>query len=486
MRKIVTLIFCLAITAIMTNPKLSLADDSFEYHGYARSGTAVNGTGHRAGNDGQFFQAPGANTKYRLGNEAGNTYVENTLQKNWKNEDGSYFKWVMLGAVGSSERGNFERGTHRENEGHFVLRQSYAEGGNFKWAPGVSYWAGQKYYGRDDVYISDFYFRDLSGFGGGISGISLGSSKLAVALITSSDYGYNASNIRSRTLLRDDDAILGEAVQYNLDIRLSEISMPGGKLEIELCPIYVNGGDVVDYSGNAGADDLAYTDPNDNLTYQSADLSNDVTQEIKSHFGGHIDLVYGLDSFFGMKGYAKIVLQYAHGMSGFGAGSGGLSAITTGTLADDASDPTKQNVMRGLVFGLAELSENTSLMPLFVYQRSDNGAKDAQINTWYSTGFRLKQMINENFALQLEYGFDYTDRKDDANSNNDLKGGLHKITFAPTIQPVSGFWAKPEIRAYATYAKWSSDFKGQVGSDSDRSDEKTSAMRFGLQAEAWW
>lgn len=59
---------------------------------------------------------------------------------------------------------------------------------------------------------------------------------------------------------------------------------------------------------------------------------------------------------------------------------------------------------------------------------------------------------------------------------------MHKFTVAPTITPGSGFWAKPEIRAYVTYASWSEE--GQAGGSVFANE--TSGMIYGVQMEAWW
>jgi maltoporin len=56
--------------------------NSFEFHGYFRSGFGLNGVGGQQ----VAFQAPGAGAKYRLGNEA-ETYGELIFVNNWLNPD---------------------------------------------------------------------------------------------------------------------------------------------------------------------------------------------------------------------------------------------------------------------------------------------------------------------------------------------------------------------------------------------------------------
>src|SRR6202044_415843 len=55
---------------------------SFEFHGYFRSGYGLNSVGGQQ----VAFEAPGADAKYRLGNEA-ETYAELIFVHNWLNPD---------------------------------------------------------------------------------------------------------------------------------------------------------------------------------------------------------------------------------------------------------------------------------------------------------------------------------------------------------------------------------------------------------------
>src|SRR5262249_5760047 len=55
---------------------------AFEFHGYLRSGFGLNSHGGQQ----VAFQAPGADAKYRLGNET-DTYSELIFVNNWQNPD---------------------------------------------------------------------------------------------------------------------------------------------------------------------------------------------------------------------------------------------------------------------------------------------------------------------------------------------------------------------------------------------------------------
>ena len=52
----------------------------------------------------------------------------------------------------------------------------------------MSFWAGQRFYRRKDVHITDFFFHDMSGYGAGFEDLKVGQkSKLAVAYLGGSN-----------------------------------------------------------------------------------------------------------------------------------------------------------------------------------------------------------------------------------------------------------------------------------------------------------
>ncbi|HEX8111725.1 MAG TPA: carbohydrate porin, partial [Kofleriaceae bacterium] len=78
-----------AVTAPLTDQQMdqvkklvSAMPKIFEFDGYLRSGFAINAKG----GDADAFQAPGAFSKYRLGNET-ETYGELGLTANWVNPE---------------------------------------------------------------------------------------------------------------------------------------------------------------------------------------------------------------------------------------------------------------------------------------------------------------------------------------------------------------------------------------------------------------
>jgi maltoporin len=467
MSKLLKGIFCLTVAVAFVAP--AFADDSFEYHGYARMGA---GTTTDFTSQGSGFQAPGSGAKYRLGNEPNNCYIENEFVKTWKGEGDEYAKFVFMGAWETTQTSNWEGNSSTSLKGDDVgdldgdgnndsvvtsdsdmstgvVRQAYAEIGNMAWAPGVAFWAGSRYYMRKDIHINDFYYRDNSGWGGGVTGVGVGPAKLNLAYLTQ----------RGGAELYDGDDYIGEQQMHGLDLIVNSIDLGMATLELEYCQLYASS---EDQEGGQG------------------------TESPFSFFSG---VFLDFKTFFGLPGNATVVAQYGQG---YGSALQFKDAFD-GTKNED--DPIKDAYkVRVLFTGVVEVTPELSIMPVLIYQYDDNGADSDGTATWVSAGLRAKQMLNKNFAIQLEYGFDYTaqdtGRATDADGD-ELKGMVHKVTIAPTLQLAPGFWNRPELRFYVTYAKWSSDFGDYRNSDGETryigfNQDDTSQVTLGLQAEAWW
>src|SRR4051812_13510405 len=151
-------------------------DLGFRFHGYVRSGFGVDGTGKGQ----QPFIAPLAGSKYRLGNEA-ETYLETNFNYGVISEgdDPAYFDTrVTVAYVAPTSQSNSFATTFSVREAYAVARGVWAA------QPRATFWAGARFYDRHDVHITDFYYRDQSGFGGGLEDVAVGeNAKVAVAWI---------------------------------------------------------------------------------------------------------------------------------------------------------------------------------------------------------------------------------------------------------------------------------------------------------------
>ena len=169
---------------VITNPTSSLASltDGFEFHGYGRAGLLINQNGDK----GSAFkvQDEGFAQKYRLGNED-DTYAELELVKKFdvNGAKGSIHYMFSTKSGSGNEYKTWTSGSSTnpgsENDS-FKTRQFYVD---ITPNDGATYWAGKRYYGREDIHINDYYIKNYSGTGAGVQNIKLGSGTADVALI---------------------------------------------------------------------------------------------------------------------------------------------------------------------------------------------------------------------------------------------------------------------------------------------------------------
>jgi maltoporin len=124
---------------------------AFEFHGYFRSGYGLNS----AGGQQVAFQAPGANAKYRLGNEA-ETYAELIFVNNWinpdHNSDKMWMKTESMVEANTTNSANSAGFTNGVGNDQFRFREAFVQAGNvFKSQPNARFWAGERYYRRQHM-----------------------------------------------------------------------------------------------------------------------------------------------------------------------------------------------------------------------------------------------------------------------------------------------------------------------------------------------
>ncbi|MCY9872386.1 carbohydrate porin, partial [Vibrio barjaei] len=190
------------VAATVATPALAV-----DFNGYFRAGTAIsnNGTGDTS------FEKQKVG---RLGNENDN-YSEIGLGKDLLNENGQKWRVETMIASGVSGSNGWE-------DGDFNIAQYNVQAtGLLAFDKDATIWAGKRYYQRKDVHITDFYFLNTSGTGGGIENLSLGEQKLSVALMEDS-----ASSQMT-------DGVSEPVKGYIADIRLADIDLwQGATLEL--------------------------------------------------------------------------------------------------------------------------------------------------------------------------------------------------------------------------------------------------------------
>lgn len=429
---------------------------SFEFHGYSRAGFGWNQDGGTGNRFRWNYDASGLDEHdWRLGNEPHNAYTNLTLVKNIKTDDQSFAKFVTSLIVEPKGEDNWE-------ETSMVVRQLYAEVGNFSWAPGVTFWAGEKWYRHPgDQHITDWQFLDIAGYGGGVGDIPLGdAAKLSIAALGFIDENSYTTISGGSTDITDN----GEPASYVVDIRVEDIPIGVGNMLVQVAPTWTTGG--------------KFSEP------VLADDDSQIT-ELDSESGWMSAVYLNFDDFFGMMkgGYGRVIGRYG---TGYGATLFNNRYMQPNPFKTsiDWENSTRWSIS---LDGLMEISPRFQFMPVIAYQQFDTGLDENNSITKILYGGRAKYSLNDNFALQLEAGAVYLDSEPSSTASGHLEDTLYKVTFAPTIQPKMGFWARPEIRFFATYAWWDDEesnayLDDPAGIDSD----DTSGLTYGIQMEVWF
>lgn len=425
--------------AVASAPAMAL-DTAAELHGYVKSGLLLNSDGTRS-------ETIGLLTKYgsfRLGNEQ-NTKIELIPTIKFTTDEGTWAKF----------RSNL---THETNctadwncvdgDGHEIqFREGFVEMGGFDFSPETIFWAGKRYSSSNtSSHQFDWEYIQYNGTGGGIDKIDVGFAKMDVGI-----YAFTPSNESGLPPL--DTTKQGYPEDLSMNLWFKQIMGTG--LDIQLV------GHTLEEKGADGNKNRA-TD------------------------GFGVTALYNLDGFYGLtNGYSRITVQYGEGMAA--GDSLGKNGWGYGNYEDTKST-------RIIFDGLANLSESWEVSTFAFYQN------DSDYSSWdwnptsgidrdlYAIGVRPHNQITKNFAMQYEIGYEYL--KEDMAGGVD--GGLYKVTIAPTLMLETGFWARPQIRAFVTYAKWD---KGAIGSaqgyfggidDGYTRNGDTDTLNFGVQAEVWF
>lgn len=412
----------------------------FEFHGYVRTGFGVNQSGgeqRKPGNpDGLGASLPG-----RLGNEP-DTYGELIFKYHFPQATPESAKFDFVTNLMFQQ--NQDKASYlpiQTTDANFGVREAYFMASNvLKTAPDVTFWAGNRYYDRKDIHRTDYFWLDMSGYGGGVEKVAVGPGKLAVAYLAGA-----SGTFASRT--NTGDSLTKQAI----DVRYSALPTFGGEGTLWLMASYLNGG-----TPASGA----------TATYP------------ESTPGGAIGWIQ--TNKFGENLTNTAALQYGVGSaSQFDTNVTGYIGAPRGALEDSKTIQFTDMVVW-------QIDERLSFETDVLVHWNDQGFTPAggsdSSRTYYAIGGRPVYMFTDHVGAALEVGYDYA--TDNRNTAADDSPSLAKITFAPLIRPGSGFFARPEIRLYATYYFWNDFPAGSQINGTDAGDK--SSWNFGIQAEAWW
>jgi len=343
-----------------------------DFNGYFRAGTGISGNG----NADIAFQKAGVG---RLGNENDN-YYEFGFAEELKTGEQTWKVESMI-AQGNNGANGWE-------DGDFNVAQFNVQAkGLLASDQEAVMWVGKRYYQRKDIHITDFYFLNTSGTGGGIENLSIGNQKLSVALIQDGDHTDSSG--------------------YIFDARLANIGLwENATLELA-------------------------------VAYNFATEKDSKTELADDGVMGTAILHQGLSN-----GFNQTVFQY--GTAGYGAQVANFWGAGTYYGRGNA-DNNDANGFRLLNWGVINLGEAWEMGHQLAYlSGSDIGTAKADIDQ-YSVVVRPMYKWNDTMRTVFEAGYNSGDN----DKGEDFE--YSKFTVAQAWAMGNSFWARPELRVYGSY-----------------------------------
>ncbi len=443
------LFLALSPTAIFAQEDSIQKKNSFEIKPlvYLRSAAAES----KGGKTMADFQAPGAMSHYRMGNEA-NTYGEFglTYHQEFKDLDNSLdIVYMMSGYSPFGDKKDFKL----DNIAQFYARfNDVVAGGDI--------WAGKRYYDRRDYHMIDYFWynpgQDAT-FGFGIENLRSDQHKDKLSFAV---FSFDNKNVKTLSPLAEDAEKSENLRSYHFEAKWSDI--PTNK-----------DGSIMAYVR------AAKRRANEDINFKDAN-------------GFAVGLAHTQSNILKGKASNNFQINYKKGISVSQSQFTGTPVFETNGNAEQIRYNLDKNyALEASNSFFYEDEKNFAINALAVYRFEDRGMKPVNVTDgqkidlgqkihWFSAGFRAMKYLTKNFNLALEYGADYVN-----NHTIEKEGVLHKVTFSPQIQLNYGFYTRPVIRPFVTYATWSDDLRGTIGGGYAPFAEKTSGYTYGVAFEVW-
>ncbi|MBV8326023.1 carbohydrate porin [Chryseobacterium sp.] len=430
-KKIITksgCLFFLITGALYCAQKINFGSHELSSNGYLRSGFGWTDGGPMVN-----FVTPDNMHKFRMGNEA-NQYAEFQFNYRYKNKDSVnlYEVTYMMSkyiAFGSDDYKQFPETAQLYGKINKVVKNA-------------NIWIGKRYYDRRNVEMLDYFWINAaqnSQLGIGLENYQIKKSGNMNLAFIRFKYGNN------------------DAHSYVTDFRYMDIP-------------------VSQYS------QLNF------LGQYSIKTQNDITHTPKS--SGY--------AIGGWWTYAKDHITHTSTLI-FRKGSSITDNTYSGkTITENIGNQTLYNLDKASSFDVInnfvyDDKRRHAVQASLTYQYRDFGIDNTDENgimtdhrvarNLFSVGFRYLYYINKHFNLALEAGNDYV-----KNNRSGVEGSLQKITFSPQISWNYGYFSRPVLRPFITYAHWSDSFVGLTGTSDYNMKllNKNHGISFGLQLEIWW
>ena len=423
----------------------------------------------------------------RLGYEPG-TYGEVALGADIANVDDTV--WSVNSRVAYKAHRNRDWFTATESDGGsaFAFREFYINvKGMFDFDKNADIWTGKRFYHRDDIYICDWRYYDISGVGAGVDNLSLGDGKLSLAWFRRDE----SRNYKWDAYLPDEYYVVtngnGDPVGLNKEGTVNFLDA------IYSFPVWDGGNMQLRHTSM-----LPHRDSDGYMKYAHAEHDYKGAQRYA------IDLSQGFSL-----GWNKTVVIYDHGSNA------NWGAFGTGSWIDQSGASNNAYRWSFLNFGVVNFTQHFGLAHNIYATFSDgydNNVGSTNVTTkksdksfqlvlrpFYQLTKMTKVELEGTFYTTSTKNYVYNDAKDAWKGTEKSVEQGQKLSLAYVIQPdASTLFSKPEIQFFVTYLHGNDnglDFSeyGSAAYDVSmnnvkvgRTSKTTNTTIFGVHGEAWW
>ena len=420
----------LTVTAYISPCALAgaIIEEGFQFHGYAKGGLGI--TNDPVMNASAYDWAANGMNIFRL---AGNRYSNSSGGRM-----GNEANWMEL---------HFDQGFKHNNDMAWGVNANIIYGNQlaldelYTQASGIltgnsdaRVWAGKRYYGRVETLLNDMQVMSSDGLGFGIDDIDVQRGLLSIAV--------------TRNLYNETDLESGDMVALSTSLR--KIVLPK---EVEL-GLYLNLGSFMGPGVGENDTDVREDNPN---AYQIA---------AKLRKGDYIN-------------YDEFFVRYSHNTA---------SSITR------TWEPNPSSQLGIFFQGLRHITEDYRVAYIWSFEGSnfDEEARERnnteEVDTqWNAFIIRNSYAWNNRTSTELETGYEYAKFETTDTSLDGTNSG-YKVTLAQSIHAGSGYWDRPVIRFFLTYADMDVEtLVYQQNNDAEKiAMGNSNALTVGAQFEAWW
>lgn len=435
----------------------SVAQTIFEKgnHKFKTSGYLRTGVGRSEGGETQaHFQMPGAQNKYSLGNQA-DTYGELEFDYSYyfDEEKSKSLDLIWMSSI-YEDFGTDTQMSYNKTE------QLYFRANNFL-GNGEVIWAGKRFYDRRAEHMLDRQWVNP-----GQRGWGFGMEKL-IDKGTDEDIKFGIWTFQEKG---DDVSFINGEVDklraYTADVRYVHLPISETlKMNVSLNYSYRAKNEILEYDAKHGFAVISWLD------YEKKYITN--TTALIFRQGASIPIHH----WSGMSekenpGNDNIVLN--------DIASSYFLEINNNFLYDDKETFAVNGILSAVIrdYGTKPYEYNSANPTNRTYLQG----RDKMLY-WLTAGARGMYYLSDHFKLHLELTHEYI-----KNEQLNVSGNLDKITFTPELSLEKGFYARPVLRPFVTYAFWSDELKGLIGNTPNGAPfgNNTSGFTYGLQFEIWW